>query len=65
MKTIAVIVAKTRAGLLAVADASNMNIISGTDREFDELGLFKDPIITGNAAINIGEPGWVCLARRD
>jgi hypothetical protein len=37
-------------------------VIDETVRQFDELGYFQDPPGGGNR-INIGEAGWVALAR--
>jgi hypothetical protein len=62
MKTLAVIKAQSKVGLHAVAAAHGLTVITETLRQFDELGYFEDPSGGGNH-INIGEAGWVALAK--
>jgi len=65
MADMAIIVAATEPGLLAVADAHQCTLIPDTAYEFDNLGSFADPGLGDVGDIGVGGTGWVALATRN
>ena len=64
MSDIAVILANTKGGLAAVADAAGgLQIIDGTVQSFDAVETYSDPKLTPAGSISSGKSGWIALAR--
>ncbi|AJP73202.1 hypothetical protein [Sphingomonas hengshuiensis] len=64
MSDLAILLAKTKGGLKAVAEAAgDLEIIEGTVQPFDGITTFSDPASTPLGGIHGGTPGWIALAR--
>lgn len=63
MSTIAIVVAKTRAGLDAVAAASDLAIIPGTAQSFAGASTYASPPYADAGEIDTAKSGWIALAR--
>lgn len=64
MNDIAIILAATKGGLAAVADAAgDLQIIAGTVQAFDAVETYSDPKLTPAGSISGDKPGWIALAR--
>ena len=63
MSDIAIVIAKQQGGLAAVLNGSGYNIVAGTEREFTPLTTYSDVSLTAFGHIDIGESGWIAIAR--
>jgi hypothetical protein len=62
MSDIAIVIAKTQGGLIAVLEESGYTIIAGTEREFTSLTTYSDGPSTCFGHIDTAESGWMALA---
>jgi hypothetical protein len=64
MSALAILLAKTKGGLKAVATAAgDLEIVEGTVQQYDGLTTFSDPASTPAGVINTDQPSWIALAR--
>jgi hypothetical protein len=63
VQAVAILIAATKGGLQAVANASGgLEIIEGTVQPFDGLETFSDPPLTSAGVIGTNKRGWIALA---